>query len=354
MSFFKKFLMPVSNLVEENFIPKEQPYEEASIAIESFQQSNEKAADLVEVTPVIPTAETANNSFSGDISRKGVQNSEDSHDSEETHNTIQNIVVLTDLQGKKNEGTANLNTTSKPVTISSYFKNKGVGLDIPNETLTVAPVESLAFTIAINYPQTKAFIRYLRESITRKRFEFSYVLTAHAPAERNAIISLAEKLNEYGLISNLFHNKTNNTLRGTISTSPRCTNFINGDFLEMYARCVTVGVIKKAAEKYGCDYELYHNVLIHKDAEKHELDIVFRLGDEVFWSEIKSGKFNPDEYRKLGLFMSFVPDKLIMLAAEKSNEAAEAITYFYEYYCANINTFKSTLTNMINKAMEEK
>lgn len=239
------------------------------------------------------------------------------------------------------------------ITIASYFKNNGIELTFSDTKDVVAPVESLAFTIAINYPHTKPFIRFLRDCITKKAFDFTYSIASFSTGDKTAIISLSEKLSEYGLISNCFHNKCNNTIKGTISSCPRCINFINGDFLELYAKSVTVGVIKKAAEKYNLDYEFYHNVHITKDAEKHELDIVFRIGDKVFWGEIKSGDFDADKYRKIGIMMGVVPNKLILLAAEKSNDAAMAISHFYEYYCANINTFKNTLIEMIDKAFEE-
>lgn len=240
---------------------------------------------------------------------------------------------------------------NKPgLTVASYFSAKGFELYLPESNEVIAPVESLAFTIAINYPNTKQFIRFLRDSIIKKTFDFTYSLAPLSTPEKSSVVALSEKLNEFGLISNLFHNKTNGTIKGTISSAPRCINFINGDFMEMYAKCVTVGALKKAAEKYECDYEIYHNVEIVKDNEKHELDIVFRVGKHIFWSEIKSSKFNPDKYRMLGILMGVVPDKLILLAADKSTDAANSISYFYEYYCANISTFKSSLIEMIDHA----
>ncbi|MCM1364869.1 MAG: hypothetical protein NC122_06785 [Faecalibacterium sp.] len=253
------------------------------------------------------------------------------------------------------------NETPKPcetsnagnVSIESYFAAKGFRIEFDDKQEAIAPVESLAYNIAINYPHTKNFIRFIRENITRKTFDFVYSLNSLAVADRLAIISLAEQLSEYGIIANYYHNKLSQTIKGTVSSAPRWINFINGNFLEMYAKCVTIGVIKKSAEIYGCDYEFCHNAFILRDDEKHELDMVFRLGDQVFWSEIKSGKFNPDVYRKLGITMGLVPDKMILLAADKSFEAATMIAYFNECYCGNIVTFKSALIEMINKAFKK-
>ena len=123
--------------------------------------------------------------------------------------------------------------------------------------------------------------------------------------------------------------------------------------MELYAKSVTVGVIKRLSEKLGLDYEILTNVYIEKGVEKHELDLVFRIGRQVFWGEVKSSDFDADKYRKIGILMGVVPDRLILLAAEKSNEAAAVISHNYDYYCANISTFKSAITEMINNAFRE-
>ena len=323
MSFIKKFLTPFSEEIVREYA------------------TSESCTEPVHLYPLNSSSPNINNDFSI------ISNEEDIYtESIKTNSATDLVNISSDIHSSTCDKTERL-------TIASYFKNNGIELTFSDSNDVVAPVESLAFAISINYPRTKPFIRFLRDCITKKAFDFTYSIASFSTGDKTAIISLAEKLNEYGLISNYFHNKNNNTLKGTISSCPRCINFINGDFMELYAKSVTIGVIEKVADKYNLDYEFYHNVHIIKDAEKHELDIVFRIGDQVFWGEIKSGEFDADKYRKIGIMMGVVPNKLILLAAEKSNDAAIGISHFYEYYCANINTFKNTLIEMIDKAFEE-
>lgn len=392
MSFFRKFLVPMLNSEEEmnptkeksvkTFAPilpiletepqiqesqdqeieiqvKETKLPEADIQAEEVQTAK---AEVLVTEVQTPEAELLEKEAYAEEKSENHSSILEEFEQRETAESSQNKdnfqagqMAEESIQEKDDEpapGASEISEEVKPLTISAYFRSKNIHFEIPDESLNIAPVESIAFAIAKTYPQTKAFIRFIRESITKRNFEFIYYLSSHSAAEKNAIISIAEKLNEYGILSSFYSNKANNALKGAISTAPRCINFINGDFLEIYTRVVTMDVIKTFAEKYNCEYEFYHNVLIKKGAENHELDLVFRLGDQIFWSEVKSGKFNPDDYRKLGLLMEFVPDKFILLAADKSNEASEAISYFYEYYVANINAFKSTLIKMMEKAME--
>lgn len=45
-----------------------------------------------------------------------------------------------------------------------------------------------------------------------------------------------------------------------------------------FGRAVVERVAKEAADKYGADFGIYSNVEISGDAQKHELDLVFRTG----------------------------------------------------------------------------
>lgn len=239
-------------------------------------------------------------------------------------------------------------STGKEITVESFFAGKGVVIESYNGKEAVAPVESLAYSIAIDYPYNKHFIRFLRDTITKKMFDFKYHLNSLTLPERNAAFHLADMLCRNKLITN--YEKLGSTIKGTLSSAPRFINFINGDFMELYAKSVAVGIVSEAASKLDCDFEFYQNMIIAKGAQRHELDIVFRVGEHVFWGEIKSGDFNPDDYRKIGLFLGMVPDRLILLAANEPNDVVTSVSYFNECFCANVGSFKSSLIRMIAKA----
>lgn len=240
------------------------------------------------------------------------------------------------------------------ITVASYFKSRDIDVDMSHANNTFAPVEALSLMLAINYDKCKDFYKYIRSMIAKKRFDLCYNTYPLTNEERAATNMIAEKLGKYGVISNLRIPDNSKEITGTLSTAPRIINFINGDYLEFYSRVIVHQVVEKIAKEQKCTYEVYSNVIISKESEKHELDIVFRVGNEVFWAEIKSGKFTDfDCYRKLGLLMGVNPDKHILLAAEKTVEEAETISWFYQFYVSNIQMFKDKLIEMIKHACEE-
>lgn len=240
------------------------------------------------------------------------------------------------------------------MTIKNYFKSKEIEIDLSCSNSDFAPVEELAMLLAMNYDKCKDFYKYLRGVIAKKKFDICYNTYPLSSEERTATNMVAEKLGRFGVISNLRIPDNSKEIVGKLSGAPRIINFLNGDYLEFYSRIVVKQIVEKIAGEKKCDYEIYSNVVIRKDYEKHELDIVFRVGGEVFWAEIKSGKFSDfDCYRRLGVLMGVNPDKHILLSAEKSKEEAETISWFYQFYVSNIHMFKEKLVEMIEHAFEE-
>jgi len=237
--------------------------------------------------------------------------------------------------------------------VKDYFDAKGYTVDFSHNTPCNAHVEKLAYTFAVNYRAVKPFLKYIRESLTKKSERLNYSLTQYSDSDKEKIAAFAEILGDYGITANVFYNREKASISGKFSYAPRVINFINGDYLEIYARAVAEKVIKAAANAHCLDYEVYSNLIIEKDGQKNELDLVFRVGNCIFWSEVKSGKFSDfDHYRKLGDAIGLNPDRHILLSAEIENDKAEAVSWLYRFYVANIDTFRLRLNDMINNAVE--
>lgn len=270
---------------------------------------------------------------------------------QETEN--KEIVTVGENPGSNFITTTHSENSEDAVTVANYFKAKEIAIDLSHSNNDFAPVEELAMLLAMNYDKCKDFYKYLRSVIAKKKFDICYNTYPLSTEERTATNMVAEKLGKFGVISNLRIPESSKEIIGRLSTAPRVINFLNGDYLEFYSRIVVKQIVEKIAKEKKCDYELYSNVIIRKDSEKHELDIVFRVGKEVFWAEIKSGKFSDfDCYRRLGVLMGVNPDKHILLSAGRTKEEAETISWFYQFYVSNIQMFKEKLVEMIEHEFE--
>ncbi len=191
-------------------------------------------------------------------------------------------------------------------------------------------------------------------SENRNRFKFS--LKDKSQEERKAIAALLLSMNGL-LINGLELSESNNLLEGTLlmTTTARC--FLDGKFLELGVYKKTQKVVEDLAKRYQIDtYGVYRNVKIKKRSKcqiKNEFDIVIRFGDYFYILECKSGRNFKDWslLYDLGKTYNIVPDRLMLVDPNMSEEKAETIEYFYEYYICNLkgDSLREKITQMLSK-----
>lgn len=240
------------------------------------------------------------------------------------------------------------------LTIEAYFKSAGFKIKTNCRNGVNCHVESLASFIADQYIQARPLIRLIRNSIVASNYKnINCSMTSLSRSERSVILSVAFKLEECGILSNVVPSTNDKTLLFNISKNSFCTQFINGEFLEIYAKQTVMNIVRSEAEALDMEFEYYSNVEITNSQGKHELDFVFRIGKEIFWGEVKSGRSAPADYYELGKIIGIPSKKFLFLTADKSETGIGCISHFYNCYCANIDTFEPTLKDMIRNAFKE-
>ncbi len=191
-------------------------------------------------------------------------------------------------------------------------------------------------------------------SENRNRFKFS--LKDKSQEERKAIAALLLSMN--GLIINgLELSESNNLLEGTLLMTTTARRFLDGKFLELGVYKKTQKVVEDLAKRYQiATYGVYRNVKIKNRSKcqiKNEFDIVIRFGDYFYILECKSGRHFKDWslLYDLGKTYHIVPDRLMLVDPNMSEEKAETIEYFYEYYICNLkgDSLRTKITQMLSK-----
>lgn len=190
-------------------------------------------------------------------------------------------------------------------------------------------------------------------SENRNRFKFS--LKDKSQEERKAIAALLFSMND--LINGVGTDKKNKLLEGTLLMTTTARHFLDGKFLELGVYKKTQKVVEDLAKRYQIDtYGVYRNVKIKNRSKcqiKNEFDIVIRFGDYFYILECKSGRNFKDWslLYDLGKTYNIVPDRLMLVDPNLSEEKAETIEYFCEYYICNLNgdSLREKITRMIGK-----
>lgn len=243
-------------------------------------------------------------------------------------------------------------STASDSAINSFFNAAGLTIlksNIPDEIET----SFLVLKIAESLPEADKFLRCLRAATTSNDKNFSFCLRGNDEMECRKITDLANAMKMCGVFSEC--NILTESIFGKLSKAGKVREFINGIWLEQFCQMTTVRIIKQYAEKRGLSWEVLSNVNARSaDGDKHELDLIFSIGNTVYGAEQKSGSLfsDYDKYRKLGLWLGLVPEHFLIVNSCLENDmAVDCIHYFYEYYVSNTANYEKTLMTMIINTM---
>ena len=240
--------------------------------------------------------------------------------------------------------------------IDAFMKDSGISI-VEKNTPETSSIMYLVNAIADSLPLAEEFLHELRKANCSQSGHFNYFLIKqiHDKEKCEAVIKLANTMKNCGVFSEL-QICPNKNLSGTISTASRVRNFISGTWLEFYSQQKALNIVKEFAESKGLSYEIYCNLKVMSNAgTKHEIDLMFSVGDVVFGAEMKSGLnfCDFDKYRLMAEWMHLIPDRFLLLnSALVDDNAAECVSYFYRYYICSVDTYEKTIITMLNKAFE--
>lgn len=212
-------------------------------------------------------------------------------------------------------------------------------------------VQSLAARILENESLMRDILCEFRTMYISKRSDFHISLSEKTAEEKETVIKILQSM--YGIVSQLHYSQYDDVLNGRLALIPKTQAFITGSYLETVVFEQIDVIVRKLSAEYGRPYTLYKNVrLATTDGQlKNEFDVVLDFGGVFYAVEIKSGKQFRDfeKYVNIGREYNIVPNRFILADSCMSDEQAEMVEYFCEYYVTNLkgNSLEEKITEMI-------
>ena len=205
--------------------------------------------------------------------------------------------------------------------------------------------------IADHIAEAEDLIYTLRKAIAETNGKFTYNPNKLPEEQRESVHKVILLLKQCGIFSAV---NIMNKYSGTVSTAARVRSFISGLWLELFSQKHGIEVISEKAGQLNLPYEILCNVKV-EDATgiRHEIDLIFSIGDKVFAIEQKSGVnfFDYDRYRQLAEYLHLIPDRFMLVNSTLlDKDVTKCIVYFYRYYICNSVGYTATLSAMIDKA----
>lgn len=242
----------------------------------------------------------------------------------------------------------------KDNTILNHFESRGYTITNAREPVNLSFLQPLSFTIVQNLPRINKLLKAIRQSIpypdssgTRR---FCYLLD-ESEEEKNVIRKIVQDFTRFGLLCS--SNIGESTISGIVNPMPRAIKFITGQWLEIFAACITQDIVRSFAIEQKLPYSILTNIELKKNGKPaHEIDCCFSVGSSIFVTEQKGGNFNNYLHlSEVGKELGIVPDHYLLLQTSLTDlQQMDLLQYFYQFYICNLNTFSEKLQTMLKQS----
>jgi hypothetical protein len=237
------------------------------------------------------------------------------------------------------ESLEQIKSTEQEPGIRAFVENmQNIRIEAVGDDEIPKGVRHLAVKMMDNNELLKDLIYELRYHYSRRQDGFRLSLAGWNETERKQIITLFQEM--AGVVSSLKYCSGTKELRGSLLYTQAAKKFLTGQYLELAVYEAITDVLEDLAEEYRTKYEIYRNVVVATRERRtmNEFDIVFRFNGIFYVVEVKSGK-NFDDWGNLaevGQAYGIVPHRLLLVDSHVSDDQAECIEYFCDYYVCNL------------------
>ena len=214
------------------------------------------------------------------------------------------------------------------------------------------PFSSATIRLAVSMMEHHAalggLLTELRRAACAPGREFRYSTEELTPQAREQVFSHCESM--MGLLSHLYCNRTTSMVSGKVADVPSCINFLNGGYLELAIEDITRREVERFCQERNLSHQILRNVLVTDGQVKNELDILIDIEGVKMFIEVKSGNCTDfEKYYFIGRRYGLIPDRILLVSAQLTDDRCQQLHDFLEYYTANLDSYIIRLNEMLNK-----
>ncbi|MEO1958267.1 MAG: hypothetical protein ABGX23_01815 [Nautiliaceae bacterium] len=200
-------------------------------------------------------------------------------------------------------------------------------------------LSKLANFIGKNYENVKEFIHKLKVD-NNKAQGFTMNLKDFSPKKISDINQLAKWLYDIGFLEKyVYKNSPNFLLYAKLNRNPKAINFLLGGWMEIYIRNVVLKILSEIGLD-GCYIKNYQISL--PDEKDFELDLVFKVGDDFYWIETKTGDYQSyiNKYANFYKLIGINKENAFLVLSDMSEEGAKTLSDMYEINTLRLQDFE--------------
>ncbi|MBK3333111.1 hypothetical protein GWK41_08515 [Persephonella atlantica] len=273
--------------------------------------------------------------------------------------SIERIIELLEQEKIRQEYTKTKEVIISPTETEYEDKNELIQF-LEKNRLKVVNFESmynkeiilnLAKFIGDKYEFVNSFIKEAKKSINVGK-PINMFLKNKRQEEISYICQLGNMLYEIAYLSEYkYFNSPKYTLKAIPTREGEVINFFNGKWLEYYI----IIKVKETINNLDLDTSYISGIQIQfPNGNYGELDVLFKIGNEIFWFEAKTGEYQNyiHKYKNLRKMLGIKPENAFMIITDITNAGAEAVSSLFDMTVANLETFEDKLLKSLKKVLQ--
>ncbi|MDQ7056754.1 MAG: hypothetical protein Q9M89_10055 [Persephonella sp.] len=172
--------------------------------------------------------------------------------------------------------------------------------------------------------------------------------------EISSICQLGTMLYEIAYLSEYkYFNSPKYILKAIPTRESDVINFFNGKWLEYYV----IAKIEEIFTNVNLDIPISYISGIQiqfPNGNYGELDVLFKIGDDFFWFEAKTGEYQNyvHKYKNLRKILGIKPENSFMVITDITNAGAEAVSSLFDMTVVNLETFENKFLKSLKKVLQ--
>lgn len=235
--------------------------------------------------------------------------------------------------------------------IQEFLRSKGIQIkSIREEKESDEVLDKIAMFMGERYSDIKNFYGKIKSNMNEGR-AFTMNLRNDTQEKISNICQLGTRLNDIAYLEDYKYYKSPRCIL-TVRPNriPQALNFFSGQWLERFVKEEVVQLIKSRNNRIRYSY-LINPQIVLPNGNDFELDVIFKIEDEIFWFEAKTGDYqrHVEKYSRMSSMMYLDREHSYMILTDVQESSTKALTSLFKMKVVNVEKFAEEIKQSLQR-----
>lgn len=245
--------------------------------------------------------------------------------------------------------------------IEEFLNSKNIKIkSIKDEDEEDEILDKIALFMGNRYSHIKNLYQHIKRTLNTGK-SFTLNLKNYKQEEIASITQLCNNLHEIAFLEEYkYHKSPQYILNAKVNRIPKAINFLTGGWLEHYIKVAVIKAIQSISHPVSVNYSYLKNPkIILPNGDDFELDIIFKIENEYFWLEAKTGDYQRyiNKYSEVAEILKLDYKHAYLILTDITEAGAKALCSLFKMNVVRIDDFyeifKEAIQHLKPKVEEE-